>query len=670
MSMDADPNRVFELLSEWLRREDEGEPVDPVELCGGDEALTRHLRRLRELEPSPGHGAGSLTGERVQGYELIAPIGRGAMGEVHLARQEALNRLVVLKRLHPDVWRDPAARRRFRREAEIAASIQHRNVVPIYDVGEADDRLFIAMKWLSGPPLDQLDERPSPRDVARIGAEVARGLAAAHEAGVVHRDIKPANILLDEGTPVVVDFGLAKGIDDATMTQAGAIAGTIVYVAPEQIEAQGAILDPRIDIYALGATLFELLAGEPPFFAEDMSSLLRRILEDRPASLGLRGRDRDLETILLRCLAKEPSHRFQTANALADDLERYLRSEPIASSRPGLVVHVARAVQRHPRSAAMVLASLVIALAMGAVLFVQSQRAKVERQREEINRQRDLEELDQRYAQVRTYLVDDDLDAARTLVETLEATRDADAETVEALRSALERARQIDILLDTLLALPYDQSPRYLRQQLSALDRNPATTLARQRAEELAAGSLAWHLAGEPRASRQALDEYRSRSDASPLVAEAIDAVLRSSQAPDLRSIGSTSARDSMLVFLAMRTGVADVDDLLEIAQSAAELGDERAQFALVLLRIQTSTREPDPFDSLRETLSRLRLLELKGPRPLQYRVATRLHTMLGDLESARAAQRSLRDRFPEAWSPVDEYWRIVGWTMEGPART
>ncbi len=279
---------------------------------------------------------------RLGNYEILEEIGRGGMGVIYRARQRHSRRIVALKRVlgyHADSC-DTLAR--FRREAEAAASLDHPNILPIYEVGESEDGVpFFSMKYASGGSLQEVGPalRDDPREIVRLMARVTRGVQYAHRHGILHRDLKPGNILLDgRREPLVSDFGLAKWLDiSSDLTRTLTIFGTPGYIAPEQARGPAANLKPAADIYSLGAILFDLLSGRPPFLGEHALAVIQQAA-DKPApklrSL-VQNADRDLETICARCLEREPEARYRSAGELAEDLERWLEGRPIVA-RPVL----------------------------------------------------------------------------------------------------------------------------------------------------------------------------------------------------------------------------------------------------------------------------------------------------------------------------------------------
>jgi serine/threonine protein kinase len=327
---------------------------------------------------------------RFADYELLEQLGRGGSGVVFKARQLSLNRPVALKVFAVDSLALTAERQRFRREAEIAAHLDHPNIVPIHEVGECEGRLFFSMKLLEGGSLakacrgmkrDHADQRAS----ARLVAAIARAVHYAHQRGILHRDLKPANILLERRdgdatvpTPYVSDFGLARWVaTDSGLTQSGAVLGTPGYMAPEQASGQPGMITTATDVYGLGAILYTLLTGRPPFHGANVLDTLVQARAGEPEAPGSVNRllDRDVETICLKCLEKEPARRYISAEALADDLERWLDGQPIQARPLSSWERASRWCRRNPVAAGMAAALLLVLLAASTVSTWQAIRA-------------------------------------------------------------------------------------------------------------------------------------------------------------------------------------------------------------------------------------------------------------------------------------------------------
>jgi tRNA A-37 threonylcarbamoyl transferase component Bud32 len=319
-------------------------------------------------------------------YELLEVIARGGMGVVYKARQVSLNRLVALKMILRGELATERDVIRFRAEAEAAANLDHPNIVPIYEVGEHEGQQYYSMRYVEGASLARRP-RSDARSEARLIACVAGAVHHAHRRGVLHRDLKPSNILVDTaGTPLVADFGLAKRVDaDRSLTESGAIVGTPRYMAPEQAAGRKD-LTVAVDVYSLGVVLYERLTGQTPFTGETVLELLRQARETeppRPSSI-CPGLDRDLETICLKCLEKDPLKRYASAEALQDDLERWLRGEPIKARPVGQGERLWRWCRRNPVVAGLsagLVAALFAVTGISVVVAIQAEKlSKVERQ--------------------------------------------------------------------------------------------------------------------------------------------------------------------------------------------------------------------------------------------------------------------------------------------------
>jgi serine/threonine protein kinase len=290
---------------------------------------------------------------QVPGYEILGEIGRGGMGTVYRARQNSLDRLVALKTVPLGKWADSSELlTRFRREALVMARLRHPNIVQIYDIFESENHAILVMDLVEGGSLDRkVQQKPlSIREAAGIAAILARAVHYAHEKGILHRDVKPSNILLTpEGEPKISDFGLAKQLDtDINTTTSGMIIGTPAYMAPEQARGEQSKFGPSLDVYGLGGVLYFLLTGRSPFQGASGLNVLHRITEEDPVSPRQVNPEtpKELEAICLKCLEKDPARRYDSAAALADDLERWLRGEPLTIEGESIWQRLARFIFR------------------------------------------------------------------------------------------------------------------------------------------------------------------------------------------------------------------------------------------------------------------------------------------------------------------------------------
>jgi TolB-like protein/Flp pilus assembly protein TadD/predicted Ser/Thr protein kinase len=308
-------------------------------------------------------------------YELLEEVGRGGQGVVFRARQKSLNRIVALKVIGLGQWATKTHLRRFRLEAEAAASLDHSCIVPIYEVGERDGQCYFSMKFIEGGQLDEVvkDAPMSIRQSAELIAKVARTVSYAHEHSILHRDIKPGNILLDvKGEPHLTDFGLARLVEsESTITRTVEVLGTPSYMAPEQATGNNIQLTSATDVYGLGAVLYQLLTSHPPFAGGTTYETIKSLLETepRPPRLWNPKVDRDVSTICLKCLEKNPERRYTSALALAEDLERWLRHEPIQARRTGVVGRGKKWLQRNPTAAGIAVLSVALIAAVGVIVW-------------------------------------------------------------------------------------------------------------------------------------------------------------------------------------------------------------------------------------------------------------------------------------------------------------
>jgi predicted Ser/Thr protein kinase len=311
------------------------------------------------------------TGARVHyfgDYELLSEIAHGGMGVVYRARQLSLKRVVALKMILAGRLASEAEVQRFRAEAEAAANLQHPNIVAIHEIGAHDGQQYFSMDYVEGPNLAAViqGKRLAARRVAELAKAMAEAIQYAHQRGILHRDLKPQNVLVDErDQPRITDFGLAKQITgESGLTRTGAVMGTPSYMSPEQATGRQDLIGPHSDVYALGAILYEMLIGRPPFQAETPVATLRQVVDappPRPTKLN-EGVPADLETICLKCLEKEPQRRYATARACAEDLGRFLRQEPILARPMSSARRAGHWLREHPWSLAGVAAVLVMGL--------------------------------------------------------------------------------------------------------------------------------------------------------------------------------------------------------------------------------------------------------------------------------------------------------------------
>ncbi len=356
-------------------------------------------RRPRQPEPSgdlptrvgdwkPAAPAGVAVGPAIPGYKVLGELGRGGMGVVYKAQQLGLNRLVAVKMILSGDYAGRDELARFRLEAEAVAKLQHPGIVQVYEINELEGKPYFCLEFVEGGPLDKkLAGNPQPaRQAAELVEKLAQAMAYAHDRHIIHRDLKPANILLTPaGEPKITDFGLAKRLDSEDMhTQSGAVMGTPSYMAPEQAHGRTKEIGPAADIYSLGAILYELLVGRPPFKGETVIDTLDQVRTLEPAAPSrLRPKlPRDLETICLKCLHKEPARRYGGAHALAEDLRRYLAGEPILARPTPWWERSWKLARRRPAWAALTAtaALFVLALIGGGFAFGMVQHEQMEQE--------------------------------------------------------------------------------------------------------------------------------------------------------------------------------------------------------------------------------------------------------------------------------------------------
>ncbi|WP_149108402.1 WD40 repeat domain-containing serine/threonine protein kinase [Limnoglobus roseus] len=433
----TDPTLPDPLLEFWAEHSTPREPIEPSLLCWDrPDTLPQLNRRIRSYnaiaalldDPDlfPVHPFGSDSTAfatdalpRIDGYEVYELIGRGGMGFIYHARQVALNRPVALKIVAPTIRTHAELTRRFLREAEIIANLRHPNIVPVYDRGAFDgDSVYFSMEWMPGGNLaDRTTERPqNPVAAAALVRTLALAMAAAHACGVVHRDLKPGNILFTaDNTPKIADFGLAQQMQ-SELTLPDMVLGTPSYMPPEQAKP-GAVVGPLADVYALGAILYSLLTGRPPFRGETPWATVQQVLRGGPPPPRsfIPDLPKDLEAICLKCLQKHPGDRYASASDLADDLTRFADGRPVKARPIGPAKGLWRRMERHPLISILSLA-LVLLTVLGGT-FARLSWLEVEQANRVAERERYLTQLQN----VRERRVDDDPDWPARNLEALTA---------------------------------------------------------------------------------------------------------------------------------------------------------------------------------------------------------------------------------------------------------
>jgi tetratricopeptide (TPR) repeat protein/tRNA A-37 threonylcarbamoyl transferase component Bud32 len=469
----ANPDSAVEVIyGEFLVRQALGEGPAAAEYLERFPQFAASLREQFELfqaletdTGAPTDGAAPLPATKpspappaaappvLPGYEVQGELGRGGMGVVYKARQLSLNRTVALKMVLAGEHAGPEQLARFRAEAEALARLQHPNIVQVHEVGAWGGRPFFSLEFVDGGSLAQkvAGTPQPPRAAAELLETLARAVHAAHQARVVHRDLKPANVLLTrDGVPKVTDFGLAKCLPaehaaslPGGHTEAGAIMGTPGYMAPEQAAGKARQVGPAADVYALGAILYELLTGRPPFRAETPLETILQVLEQEPVSpRALNARvPRDLETVCLKCLQKDPTKRYASALDLAEDLRRFLAGEPIRARPVPAWERALKWARRRPAHAALAAAVLLAVLAglAGAVFYGLYKGQQAVAFRQQLERRQRVDDL---------WNLGQDAERAGQLADAKErydralATLDAEPEAPAGLRTLIEEAQR------------------------------------------------------------------------------------------------------------------------------------------------------------------------------------------------------------------------------------
>jgi serine/threonine protein kinase len=412
-------------------------------------------------------------------YRILREIGAGSMGTVFEALDTNLNRRVAIKVLPPAASQNDTRKLRFKREVEAIARITHPNIVPIYTVGSSAGLHYFVMGYVSGGSLADVLRQHGPIPALkafRMMRQIVLAIQESHRLGVIHRDIKPGNLLVEgEEKVILTDFGLARPEGTETMTETGAIVGTPMYMAPEQILGEKSKIDARCDLYAIGATLYQMLTGLMPFTGESTTAVLRAVLErpPMPFSRAPKPVPRDAQKIVLKLLNKDPADRYQNAAALLRDIDHLLDGEPVEATLPGVVTRVHRSVRRHP-----IASSLVASVAVLAVVLLLTQNKLFEKRFDERERSREEQFQRLRYDAELTRLsegarsleseigstwtyagkIDDAIEQMRALLATSEATRLFDASTQLSAEEAQLRAGIVSRTHPFLSALYYYRS--------------------------------------------------------------------------------------------------------------------------------------------------------------------------------------------------------------------
>lgn len=389
-------DNIDELMLRWEAARQQGRMLSAEELCADcpelAEELRARIRAVEDMERLLGVNAfdAGRTGPQdasiaavspdgdilpaIPGYQILRVIDQGGMGVVYEGRQTDLGRTVAVKMIS-GARLAPKMVARFRAEAEAAARVQHPNLVQVFEVGQVNGRPFFSMEFVAGGSLAQLLVRDqlTPRRAAEMIETLARAIHTAHERGIVHRDLKPSNVMLtSDGVPKIADFGLAKRLDEeSNHTQTGEVLGTPSYMSPEQAAGEKDAIGPSTDVYALGAILYEMLAGRPPFQGVNAIDWLRLVTSHDPVAPSRLAPNtpRDLDAICLKCLEKSQRRRYPSSQELADDLRRFLDGKPVTARHIGPLQRFWRLVKRHPQGTALTVVLATVAIVLGLVWF-------------------------------------------------------------------------------------------------------------------------------------------------------------------------------------------------------------------------------------------------------------------------------------------------------------
>jgi tetratricopeptide (TPR) repeat protein len=499
-------------------------PQTPPPVDATTERRAKDQSQTTETTPGPTGQPVATTGPSmpaIPGYELLEKLGEGGMGVVYRARQIGLNRLVAVKMIRGGSQARPEHFSRFRIEAEAVARLRHAHIIQIHDIGAVEGLPFVSLELLEGGSLDErLKGTPQPaKATATLMGTLARAVQVAHDAGIIHRDLKPSNVLYtSDGVPKITDFGLAKRLEsDSRQTESGAIMGSPSYMAPEQARGHTKDVGPAADVYALGAILYEMLTGRPPFKGETPLETVRQVVDDEvvPPSRLVPKVARDLETISLKCLNKEPAKRYPTAGALDDELDRFLRGEPILGRRAGPIERGYRWVRRRPAAAALIVVGLSTAIGLPTWWGFQEHALRVQQEAKERRAQGFVRDGGRLLDAERKAVAADELSGVRSELTQLLGRLDDESDPriedlLDQIKSAIDDA---DLRLGTIKARAEVQRRALEKEKtdLAEQQRFQSFVAERTRAELEAAGlelGLEPSQGGSPSSIRDALSLY------------------------------------------------------------------------------------------------------------------------------------------------------------------
>lgn len=612
---DASFTSDFDL--EKLETPDLGDAGQTTAFVGSDGKLAADF----DLDPNA-TAAFASTGERIPstrsrisipGYRILGELGRGGMGVVYKAIQIRADREVALKvMLHSDHARESESSR-FMIEAKAAARLQHPNIVQIYEVGDSGETPYFTLEFVEGGTLSRrlAKEMPSVKEAATMMLTLSRAMAYAHEKGVIHRDLKPANILVTaEGAPKIADFGLARRTDDVShLTVDGTILGTPNYMSPEQATGKQAEIGPLSDVYTLGAILYEMLTGRPPFKGASAWEVIQQVrsAEPTPPSTLQPGIPRDLETICQKCLQKEKEKRYGSAQLLAEDLQRYLNNEPILARPIGSVERLIRLARRYPREARLLglVAALMVLLTVGAVATayrinqdrnsIQVQRDQIQEQRDTIAKEKDIS--DKRLSAYRT-TVSELVNRAPDLLKDAPLNSGTRTEFVQLIGDILNRSEETSVVGPSRQwgqeAIAIREGETLLSQGSLEIAQSDRQSEGLEKLEQAAAlFSRAESLAQEIYDQKPSNAEDRSKAAANLAVAVSKKATLAEVQKRPIKEIAPLYQRAIQL----RRESLSELaQDSLTQPQRKAELGGELHHYGNYLLSVADSSGDPVRF--------------------------------------------------------------------------